>query len=308
MPFLRLAPQTTCNTLPLGRQSLEALQQTYGYMTFNENRLGILTNWKSACSFAVLKHQNVKTLEYYLLELGGPISMLKAWVGIILLAEDDWFYASPTPDFASPSRHFGASATALKEGKKTIRKAKENHMHPNPLDGKYQCIALDFRLCHFDLSSSRCGTKGCVVNGDFYNSLLRKVTYVIYKVVDVFRYSDAADMLEREACIYATLQNLQGQVIPTLYGFYDVWGILQFLALEPVGDAIPEDEIFDPTLRIKMKAALEQIHKAGFVHGDIVRRIFCRTEGGKIFLDSETCRHAENPSELHDEMNKVDAL
>jgi len=64
-----------------------------------------------------------------------------------------------------------------------------------------------------------------------------------------------------------------------------VWGILQFLALELVGDAIPEDEKFDQTLRMKMKAALQRIHDAGFVHGDIARRNFCRTEGGDVFLD-----------------------
>lgn len=79
--------------------------------------------------------------------------------------------------------------------------------------------------------------------------------------------------------------------------------------MEPVGKAIPEDEEIDQTLRMKMKATLEGIHNAGFVHGDVVRRNFCRTEGGKIFLvDLETCRRAENPSELGDEMNKVDRL
>lgn len=92
-----------------------------------------------------------------------------------------------------------------------------------------------------------------------------------------------------------------GQVIPTLYGYYNVWRILRLLALEPVGKAIPEDEEVDQTLRMKMKAALEAIHNAGFVHGDsnIARR---RTEGGKTLVDLGT----ENPSEPSDEMNKVD--
>ena len=98
-------------------------------------------------------------------------------------------------------------------------------------------------------------------------------------------------------------------MIPTLYGFYNVWGIPRLLALEPVGKAISEDEEIDQTLRMKMKAALQGIHTAGFVHGDVVRRNFCRTEEGRIFLvDLEMCRRVENPSELVDEMNKVDGL
>ena len=54
---------------------------------------------------------------------------------------------------------------------------------------------------------------------------------------------------------------------------------------------------------------LQHIHNTGFIHGDIARRNFCRTERGEIFLvDLERCRRAENPSELGDEMNEVDGL
>lgn len=206
MAFSKLTPQTTHDIQSLGHHdNLEALQQTYGYMTFNENRFGILTNWKRALFLRRAESSGHKTLEYYLLELGGPISMLKAWVGIILLAENNWFYASPTPNSAPPSRTFGASTTALKERKYHIR----------PVDGKYPCIALDFCLCFFDLNSSRSGEKGCVVNGRLLQSSAEESDlHVIYKVVDIFRHHDAADMLEREACVYAALQNLQGQVIP----------------------------------------------------------------------------------------------
>jgi thiamine kinase-like enzyme len=75
-------------------------------------------------------------------------------------------------------------------------------------------------------------------------------------------------------------------VIPTLHGFYQVWGFLQFLALEPVGNA-----------------------NAGFIHGDIARRNFCRTDSGDVFLvDLERCQPSGNPSELGDEMDQVDGL
>ncbi len=79
--------------------SLDALEQIYGYMTFNNTKFGTLTNWRRALFLRRAERSGRKTLEYYTIELDGPdqpFSMLKAWVGMVLLAEDDWFYASPT--------------------------------------------------------------------------------------------------------------------------------------------------------------------------------------------------------------------
>jgi tRNA A-37 threonylcarbamoyl transferase component Bud32 len=115
--------------------------------------------------------------------------------------------------------------------------------------------------------------------------------------------------LYNEASAYAALESLQGQAIPKFFGFYEIWGILKLLALEPVGYAIPEGEIIGQGLRTKMRTALRCIHDAGFVHGDIARRNFCRTESGNVFLvDLERCQRVENQSELEDEMNQVDEL
>jgi len=179
-----------------------------------------------------------------------------------------------------------------------------------PVVGAYQCLAIDFYPCRFNLSSARPGANGCVVRAQLLPpSVGEHVLEIVCKVVDILRYPDAADLLDGEARAYAALQDLQGKVVPTLYGFYEVWGILRFLALEPVGDAISEDEEIDQTLRMKMKAALQRIHNAGFIHGDVARRNFCRTESGDVFLvDLERCQPSGNPSELGDEMNQVDGL
>jgi hypothetical protein len=74
------------------RQSIDAVFQLYGYMTFNENKYGILNNMERAWFFQRVEARDGKgkTLQYY-----GPISfgsghspsMLKAFVGTILLAE-----------------------------------------------------------------------------------------------------------------------------------------------------------------------------------------------------------------------------
>ena len=88
-----------------------------------------------------------------------------------------------------------------------------------------------------------------------------------------------------------------------------MWGILHFLALEPVGDAIPGDAEIDETLLGKMKKTLQCIHDAGFVHGDIARRNFCKTESDKVFLvDLERCHIVDDPSKREDEIGEVKRL
>ena len=191
--------------------------------------------------------------------------MLKAWVGTVLLAEDDWFYSSSTPSSAPPGWTFETSTADWKARKQVVGDAEGYHMQP--VNGAYQCLAIDLRLCRFDLSSTRLGANGCVVTTRFLpSSIGGHDLYVLCKVVDVLRYPNAAILLDGEACAHAALQDLQGEVILTLHGFYEVCGILQFLALEPVGNAISEDKQIDHTLRTKMKAALQHIHDAGFIH------------------------------------------
>ncbi|EDR13530.1 uncharacterized protein LACBIDRAFT_308537 [Laccaria bicolor S238N-H82] len=277
-------------------------------MSFNNNRFGILTNWKHALFLRRVETPNRKTLEYFLLELnrdGRPLSMLKAVVGMVLLAENDWFYASPTPSSVPDGQLFGTTLPAYKKRREAVAVAHEYDMRP--INGAYPCQAIDFRIIRFDLSSARRGANGCTVflSGFRWDCDIP----VVCKVVDALQYPDAADYLESEARVYAALRDLQGKVIPKLYGFYQVWGILKLLALEDVGEAISENEEISQGLRDKMRAALWRIHDAGYIHGDIARRNFCMKKNGDVFLvDFETCRLSVDPLELVDEMEQVDML
>lgn len=282
-------------------------------MTFNCNKFGILTNWKRTWFLRRAETSQRKTLEYYLIELDGanpPISMLKAWVGIILLAKDDWFYASPTLSSSPPALHFGGTDTALKERKKTSAQAR--HHQSVPINGEYPCLPLDCRLCTFNCSTHRgaTGSRGCVIPAQLLSPRPpQDYLSVVCKVIDVTRYPEAGVSLYNEARAYAALEGLQGQEIPKFYGFYEMWGILKLLALEPVGYAIPEDEDINQELREKMRTTLRRIHNVGYIHGDISRGNFCRTEEGEVVLvDLEMCRHAQNQAELDAEMRQVDEL
>jgi len=193
----------------LSQQSLHALQQIYGYTTFNNNKFGILTNWRHALFLHHAETLGRKTLEYYTIKLGRPgqpISMLKAWVSMVLLAENDWFYASPTLSSAPAARNFGTSTTAWKAWKDAVGDAQEYHMLP--VDGDYQCLALDFRLCRFDLSSARHGANGCVVKARLLASSVGiRDLQVVCKVVDAFRYPVVANLLGDEAHTYSSAKS-----------------------------------------------------------------------------------------------------
>lgn len=170
----------------VSRQTLDALEQIYGYMTFNNNKYGILTSWQHALFLRRVETEDRKTLEYHIIQLDRPqpphhISMLKAWVGMVLLADDNWFYASPTNSTAPPGRNFGL--TAWNERLRAIAEAQEYHMEP--VNGKYECLNLNFCLCRFDLSSARGnGTSGCVVNTRLLGPVINFDRQVVCKVVD----------------------------------------------------------------------------------------------------------------------------
>ncbi len=295
---------TACDSL--AEQTLEALEQIYGYMTFNNNKFGILTSWTHALFLRRAETPDRKCLEYYIVELedlSSSISMLKAWVGVVLLAHDDWFHASPTLCDSPPNRHFGTSVTGQKAQQK---KAEESNM--TPTNGTYKRCALDFRLCEFNLSSARERAGGCIVWGHLSQSITDSLD-VVFKVVDACRYRDAPEVLQDEADVYAALYDLQGQVIPKVYGLCEVWGILQVLALQPVGIALSDqDKISRATLK-KMKSALQRLHNAGFLHGDITRSNFCQSKNGDVFLvDLMHCQPSADQAEMADEMARVDAL
>ena len=282
-------------------------------MTFNENKYGILSNMQYAWFFQRIEtaSSESKTLEYY-----GPISfdadlahspsMLKAFVGTILLAEtaSTWFHSSPTSAKVPPGQYFSSTIAGARDRDAAILEAQS---YRSPIvNGSYRIVPLDPYLCHFHRSSVRhTPQRGCTLKATL--GWTRSNLDVFCKIVDLFRRSDSIDALDVEVRNYATLQNLQGIVIPRVHGYYDVWGLLRLLALEDVGTAIPEDVEISTQTRTLMRSALARIHAAGYVHGDIARRNFCK-RGDMVFLvDLETLA-VGSPAEMQAELAEIDAL
>ena len=126
--------------------------------------------------------------------------------------------------------------------------------------------------------------------------------------MDLFQSGDLIDiMLDTEVRNYATCQDLQSIVIPRVYGYYDVWGLLRLLALEDVRSAIPEDGDIDTPTRALMNSALARIHSKGYVHGDIARRNFCKKADVIFVVDLESLRRG-SPVEMGEELYEIDRL
>jgi hypothetical protein len=291
------------------RQGVEALEQIYGYMTFNDNKYGVLTNFHR--SWFLQRVEGGGTLHYagpiHLNKPGTSPSILKAFVGIVLLAERTSFHASPTVHPAPPARLFASTGTtALADRRKAVNKA-ANYSAP-ARRGAYKCLDLDPRLCDFKRSTARHTERGFVVETNLLNVNPTNDLRVICKAVDVFQNQATIAALETESRVYLALQHLQGNCIPKVYGYFNIWGILCLLALQNVGESL-ENKAISSSVRRKMKAALKDIHDSGYIHGDIERRNFCVTKKGAVFMvDLEHCEKTLDKTRMKAEMNAVDAL
>ena len=247
------------------QQSIEALQQLYGYMTFNDNKYGVLTNWDRAWFF-----QRIETADSTgeILHCYGPValnanfgpSMLKAFVGITLLAdaEANWCHTSPTICSSPRNQLFDTSTlTGRNDLDRAILRA-----DPTAVNGSYPIVELDPRLCRFDRSFVRhTPQRGFTVKATLMRGGIDLPVFC--KIIDLAQRGNSLGTLDTEMQNYATLQHLQGQIIPRVCGYYNVWGLLRLLALEDVGTAIPASSPICATTRRKMRSALIRIHAEG---------------------------------------------
>jgi hypothetical protein len=139
-------------------------------------------------------------------------SMLKAFVGIILLANDSWFHSSPT---------LVHTLVDLSQRDRALKQAR--HYRSRVVAGSYNVLQLDPHLCHFDRSSVRRGSQhGFTLKAKLETGMLTRED-VFCKVVDLFR---AQDSLNLEVSNYATLKDLQGIAIPRVCGYPEPIGPL----------------------------------------------------------------------------------
>ena len=283
--------------------------QIYGYMTFNDKDYGVLSNLTHSWFFHRIHAEGGGILQCACVELnGGSVSMLKAFVGIVLLAEKNSSLASPTMSLIPSNLYFSGDSNKAEQERQEAITASNNY-NMLPIDGTYRCLPIDIRLCRWIRPSIDHSEKGgCVARAKFpLDSKDQMEITVICKLIDVFRNVDSIEWLDSEAQTYANLITLQGQVIPRVHGYYDLWGIVKFLMLQDVGVALSAGEVIPNDLCERMKIALGRIHTAGYIHGDIARRNFC-VNGEEVFLVDLEMARAGTAREQQEEMTEVDRI
>jgi len=208
-------------------------------MMFNHGRYGGLGTWEKFYFF-----QRVECADHRTLQFAGPIkllatrpshknpSILKTFVAMILLSNRDWFYASPIFCQGPQVRHF--SDTDRGKAKYATAMQKAGSFVVTPTNGTYNATPLDYSLCNFDHTTLCCGRNSCILDAGTVSTNHKFKA----KVVDITGPKFIVDALTHEVAAYAALDTLQGIVIPTVCGYFDVWGRLHLLALEDVGDNV----------------------------------------------------------------------
>lgn len=90
-------------------------------------------------------------------------------------------------------------------------------------------------------------------------------------VIKVFEFSETFETLsqfKREVDVYINLSDLQGVLVPRIFGYGASWGhFLGFIALEAQGQTIEEVGI-DPILRRALIGGLAVLHERKIYHND----------------------------------------
>ena len=139
----------------------------------------------------------------------------------------------------------------------------------------------NFNLCHL-LGEGRCK----VYEEASYNCAL--------KVVDASKNKDLAEEVRKEASIYKKLNTLQGTYIPKLIWEGSFEGILECIALQPIGSS---PSLLTTEQQSYLIIALKAIHKKGVLHTDLKKSNIIIDERGKPFIIdfgfAELCESSE---------------
>ncbi|KAI8999154.1 hypothetical protein BC832DRAFT_594845 [Gaertneriomyces semiglobifer] len=129
-------------------------------------------------------------------------------------------------------------------------------------------------------------------------------TSAAIKLVDPIKRPEAAKALQHEMEMYEKLSDFQGKVIPKLIGRGVMDGMLEFLAMEPINPGVLK--VWGEEERSLARAAVGQLHEAGFVHGDIrVQNVLFEGTGKErraVLIDLEMVKKGVDADFREDEL------
>ncbi|KAJ3250173.1 hypothetical protein HK103_003791 [Boothiomyces macroporosus] len=233
---------------------VKALQQIYGYMSYNYMRYGILTTYKHTYFLRRMGKSTLAISKPIPLDGIHDYSILQCWLFVLCKSHQEGFYSSPAGHPSQPTF-------------KTETITFTNDIYETV---KYNLVHINSSQIHFaDLIERKYGVMsrgacGAVISGSIYG-----YDNIKLKTVDSFNIPKALEICQKETAIYHKLENLQGRIIPRFFGFFNLHGIL-ILALEDCGTPLKDTE-FD-AYQEKVDAAIKEINSYGVKHADLESR------------------------------------
>ncbi|KAI8995783.1 hypothetical protein BC832DRAFT_568499 [Gaertneriomyces semiglobifer] len=242
----------------------KAVEQIYGYMTFNFLRFGILSTYQQTWVFERVLEPGGQG---GVLQMAGPFSpgpeLVEVYLTMVLLAQDAWLYVSPT------------SSVIPKTLPEKLLRMQRHIVNPDTVDLGDSCTQVTFTE-----GIVRSQT-GAVVAGSILDDHGDEKP-VIFKTADMLVLQGSlASKLNHEVQVYDALKELQGSCIPRCYGYGVVGGMLGVLVFERLGPSLAEVFRSDvarrdsATLIDAAIACLVRVHRAGYLHMDIRPYNFC---------------------------------
>ncbi|KAI8995148.1 hypothetical protein BC832DRAFT_568746 [Gaertneriomyces semiglobifer] len=242
----------------------KAVDQTYGYITFNDHRFGVLSTYEHTY---ILRRKFSD--EGGCLQVAGPISrtqtapftLLEAYTSLLLLCMTDGFCISPT---SSPYPSVAGTPVPSR---------------PSTLTRSYQLEDLEIAAISFKKGRDR-SRVGAVFEATFNGYA------VICKLLDASKNMDLAAELNDEVGQYRNLEALQGKSIPQFLAYLRLWNMLHILVVEDCGISV--QTLVDCHERVptefyeSCQACLRAVHHQGFVHGDVKLGNFVASAAGEV--------------------------
>lgn len=249
---------------------VKALQQLYGYMSYNYMRYGILTTYKSTYFLRRMGNSTL-TISKPIPLSGGKLHILQYWLFVLCKSHQEGFYSSPAGNPFDTIFYTG--------GKPFQQKLKpivfKSGMYQNK---KYNLVDIQNSQIKFaDLTERKYGSlsRGCcgaVISGSILNN-----DDIKFKTIDSFNNAGAMEICLKEISVYEMLESLQGSLIPFFYGFYNLHGIL-IMALEDCGSPLAVSDY--PLFQAQIIDALKTINNLGLKHCDLESR---ESNGQKVY-------------------------
>ncbi|KAI8585766.1 hypothetical protein BDZ88DRAFT_431511 [Geranomyces variabilis] len=281
------------------KRTSKAISQLNGYMTFNNHRYGVLSTYTNTWFFERTGLQSGS------MRVAGPFGydstspyLVHAYLTLLSMVDERWFYASPTSSPSPPSREPSGCSSPL-----TMRKVRAPL--PPPPNDRYAIEEITPAEIIFAKTVDR--SNAVVAEGSF------RTVHCVFKIVDATQRPNRAEQLDHEVNIYRVLEPLQGSDIPTFHGYCRVWNMLHVLRMNAAGQSITANvcTLVGPGNILSMiRSAVQRVHALGVVHGDIrlANFLYDIASGGVKVIDFGQSRANTSAAEREAEMVELDGL